>query len=113
MKSSRKKSENILKYQCSPGPDLLCLVAAKESESILLSENIGVIRVCEFHPDYVNIKVMTSLDLIEQLVYENEIRVSSISNFLDEIKLYERETGHKFSKKRLEECVKRVENSFL
>lgn len=56
---------------------------------------------------------MTSLDLIEQLVYENEIRVSSISNFLDEIKLYERETGHKFSKKRLEECVKRVENSFL
>ncbi len=47
-------------------PDIICLVMAKTLDSVLLSENLGIHRVVQFHPRYRGLRLWTSLELLEK-----------------------------------------------
>jgi len=89
-------------------PDLLCLIIARRANAILLSENIGIHRVIEFHPRYRNVKVWTALETLEHLVYRGLITLSSEEEFMRFVREYEQDTNHIFRKRRIETCLKRL-----
>ena len=89
-------------------PDLLCLVIAHRTGSILLSENLGVLRVTQFHPLYSRVNVWTSLEVLENSVYRGLINISSVDEFLEIVREYEEDARHIFNKRRLDIVVKRV-----
>ena len=63
-------------------PDMLCLIMAKRLNAILLSENIGIHRVIEFHSKYSNVVVWTALETLENIVYKGFLNVHSAEDFL-------------------------------
>ncbi len=89
-------------------PDLLCLIIAYNSGAVLLSENVGVHRVVEYHPKYSRVRVWTALDVIEQSVYRGLVEVQSEADFLRVVKEYELDTHHRFRRDRIERSVGRV-----
>ena len=89
-------------------PDLLCLVIALRTGSTLLTENLGIIRVVQFHPRCSGVDVWTSLEVLEQLAYRGSLKVGSVDDFLRRVAEYEEDTGHLFSRRRLDDVVKRV-----
>ena len=89
-------------------PDLLCLVIAHRTGSILLSENLGVLRVTQFHPLYSRVKVWTSLEVLENSVYSGLTDIDSLDEFLEIVREYEEDARHIFNKKRLDTVAKRV-----
>jgi len=90
-------------------PDILCLIIAYKTNSILLSENIGILRVTQFHPVYSKVRVWTSLEVLEQAVYKEVIKVNALEDFIKVVREYEIDTKHMFSRKRLKEALERVE----
>jgi len=89
-------------------PDVLCLVIALKTHSCLLTENTGILRAVRFHPDLQDVKVLTALDVLENLVLEGVLRISSIDEYIEEVRTYEAQTGHLFSRRRLDESRERV-----
>ncbi|RLF98389.1 MAG: hypothetical protein DRN49_05950, partial [Thaumarchaeota archaeon] len=89
-------------------PDVLCLVMARSVNAVLLSENIGVHRVVDYHPRYRGLRVWTALEALENMVYENLISVSGEEEFLKYVREYEEDTAHIFKKKRVEDVLKRL-----
>ena len=89
-------------------PDILYLIIAYNNNAILLSENLGIHRVVQYHPKYSRVKVWTALDVLEQAVYSNVIRINSEEEFLHIIKEYVLDTYHSFRKKRIESSLNRV-----
>jgi len=90
-------------------PDLKCLAAAKASGLVLLTENLGVRRVVEFHPRYREVEVWTSLTALERSIYEGLQQVRGLDDYVSKVSKYEEETGHRFSRRSLEESYRRVE----
>ena len=82
-------------------PDILCLIMAYMSNSILLSENKGILRVIAFHPKYSAIKVWTALEVLENAVYRGLLKINDIKNFLQLVKEYEEDTKHFFNRTRM------------
>ena len=89
-------------------PDMVALVAAKRGGMVLLSENTGVLRVCQYVPEYMAIKVYTALEVLEGLVLDRVIDVDRVEEYLDLIKEYEEETKHRFSERRILRSLNRV-----
>ena len=89
-------------------PDVLCLVIALRTRSCLLTENKGILRAVEFHPDLSDVKVLTAIDILESLVIEGILQINSIDDYIAEVRAYEAQTGHIFSRKRLDESRERV-----
>jgi len=84
-------------------PDLKSLVSARRMGAVLLSENLGVLRVCQYVPGYVGVKVYTSLDLLKHIVKAGQgLRLSKL------IAEYEEDAKHKFSARRVEEALREV-----
>ena len=90
-------------------PDMLCLIIAKNLNAILISENLGIHRVIEFHPRYRNVKIWTALEVIENMVYKGIFNVSSKEEYLRYVRQYESDTGHVFKMSRLTKSIERVE----
>jgi hypothetical protein len=89
-------------------PDLLCLVIAHRTGSVLLSENLGVLRVTQFHPLYSRVKIWTSLEVLENSVYNGLISIGSVDEFLGTVREYEEDARHIFNKRRLDAVTRRV-----
>jgi len=89
-------------------PDLLCLIIARTLEAVLISENIGVHRVVQYHPEYMHLRVWTALEVLENLVYRGAISVNSTDEFLDILKEYEEDTLHKFRSDRVNSVLRRM-----
>ena len=89
-------------------PDLLCLVIAYETGAVLLTENLGILRVIQFHPTFSRVTAWTALEVLEQLVYRELAEVRSVGDFLNLVAEYCEDAKHVFSRKRLEEAVERV-----
>jgi hypothetical protein len=89
-------------------PDLLCLVIAHRTGSVLLSENLGVLRVTQFHPIYSRVKVWTSLEVLENSIYNGLISVSSMDEFLEILREYEEDARHIFNKRRVDAATRRL-----
>jgi len=91
-------------------PDILCLIMAKNLNATLLSENVGIHRVVEFHKEYGNVIVWTALETLENLVYKGLLNISSTNEFLRYVKEYEYDTGHIFKSSRLENSLRRLKS---
>ena len=89
-------------------PDILCLVIARSLNAPLLTENLGVHRVVQFHPRYAGLRVWTALELLENMVYAGVLSVGSPEEFLELVREYEQDTAHVFKRRRLEEVLERV-----
>jgi len=89
-------------------PDLLCLIMAKSLGAVLLSENVGIHRVVQFHPRYEDVTVWTALELLENMLYAGIVNASSVEEFIEIVREYERDTAHVFKSKRLAEALERV-----
>jgi len=89
-------------------PDLLCLIISHDINGILLSENTGIHRIVNFHPEYRKVEVWTAAEVIENLIYKGLIKISSPEDFLTFIKEYEDETRHKFKSERIIKCLERI-----
>jgi len=89
-------------------PDMLCLIMAKRLNAILLSENIGIHRVIEFHSKYSNVVVWTALETLENIVYKGFLNVHSAEDFLRYVREYEHDTSHIFKSNRLKQSLRRI-----
>ena len=89
-------------------PDILCLIIAKSLNAILLSENVGIHRIVQYSPRYKDANVWTALEVLENMVYKELITIRNEEEFLDYIREYEEDTAHKFRRKRVEKCIKRL-----
>ena len=89
-------------------PDLLCLIMTYNSDAVLLSENVGIHRVVQYHPRYSHVKVWIALDVIEQSIYRGLINVDSEEDFLSIVKEYELDTHHSFRKNKVRSATERV-----
>uniref|UniRef100_A0A7C3SM55 DNA-binding protein n=1 Tax=Thermofilum pendens TaxID=2269 RepID=A0A7C3SM55_THEPE len=89
-------------------PDLLCLVIAYRTGGALLTENLGVLRVVQFHPTYSRVSAWTALEVLEQMVYKGLAEVRSVEDFISLVSEYCEDTKHVFSSRRMGEVVERV-----
>jgi hypothetical protein len=89
-------------------PDLLCLVIAYRAGASLLTENLGVLRVVQFHPTFSRVTAWTALEVLEHLVYGGLAEVRSVEDFLGIVSEYCEDTKHVFSSRRMREVVERV-----
>ena len=89
-------------------PDILCLIMARKLGAVLLTENIGVHRVVQFHPRYRGVKVWTALEVLENLIYKSILQINSIEEFITIMHEYEEDTKHRFSEKRIKQVLSRV-----
>jgi len=84
-------------------PDLKSLVSARKMNAALLSENLGVLRVCQYVPSYTQVKVYTALDVLALIVKaKGEPKLRQL------IAEYEEDTKHRFSSRRVEEALREV-----
>jgi len=89
-------------------PDLLCLVIARRTGAALLAENLGVLRVVQFHPAYSRVTAWTALEVLEQMVYRGLVEVGSTEEFLNVVSEYCEDTRHVFSSRRVKDVTGRV-----
>jgi len=89
-------------------PDLLCLIIAKNTNGILLSENTGIHRVTQYHPRYMSVKVWTAIETIENMIYHGILEITNINEFKEYVNEYENDTGHIFKSKRINEAIGRL-----
>ena len=84
-------------------PDLKSLVSAKRMGAVLLSENVGVLRVCQYVREYSQVRVFTALDVLA-LAVERGVGFK-LRQLIAE---YEEDTKHRFSERRVIEALRRV-----
>jgi len=76
-------------------PELICLVLAKKYNCILLTENIGAIRITQWMDEYKEVRVWRAIEVLKEAIKNNILTGKS----LDIYKEYQIQTKHTFPKK--------------
>jgi len=90
-------------------PEALCLVFAKKRLAVVLSENLGAYAVPHLIDNFSEVKVWRSIEVIYEAARREVLKVYDEKSFIEEIKIFERETGHLIRRK---EVVKYAEKLF-
>ncbi|MEM1545437.1 MAG: DNA-binding protein [Candidatus Methanomethylicia archaeon] len=74
-------------------PEAYAFAIGIRENTIVLTENNGVLNLVRLYSEFSSIRVWRSFELLRE-AYKRGL----INNFEDEVKIYERETGHRFPK---------------
>ncbi|MFQ6120236.1 MAG: hypothetical protein ACE5KE_10170 [Methanosarcinales archaeon] len=83
----------------------MCLVLAKKYNCVLLTENIGAIRITQWMEKYKEVKVWRALEVIKEAIKKKILTGKTIDIF----KEYQIQTKHTFPKNDIKKCIMELE----
>ena len=89
-------------------PEAICLATGRLYGYTVLTENRGALMVKEILPEYHTVRIYRSIDILREAMLKRIINVSTREEILAELEIFNKDTGHIFRDRDIEELVKKV-----
>jgi len=94
-------------------PEAICLAAGKILGYVVLTENRGAIMAREILPEYQEVRIYKSIDIIENAMIRGLIKVKDRDDIYRELEIFCEDTKHIFRKDDVYRLIKRVSEGVL
>lgn len=93
---------------CHQESEAICLVFGKKWSAIVLTENIGAYAVPHLLDEYKEVKVWRSIEVLYEASAKSLLNVNNMNNFIKEIEVFEKETGHFIRRKEVAKYARKL-----